>query len=275
LKIIKNKRINTLINPPMSQLYTNIHPNARIGKKVTIDSFVTITEDVEIGEGTWIGPNVVIMDGARIGKNCRIFPGAVIAGIPQDLKFNGEITTVEIGDNTSVREFCTVNRGTAAKGRTIVGSDCLLQSYSHIAHDCFLKDHVILGSYAGLAGEVIADEWAIISPYTAVHQFSKIGKHSFIAGASLVRKDVPPYVMVANEPLNYAGVNSVGLRRRGFSNEKITEIQDIYRYIYQRGINISQAVALIETEMAETEERNAIIQFIRSSERGIVRGIQD
>jgi UDP-N-acetylglucosamine acyltransferase len=259
----------------MSQSYTNIHPNARIGKQVTIDSFVTITEDVEIGDGTWIGPNVVIMDGARIGKNCRIFPGAVIAGIPQDLKFNGEITTVEIGDNTTVREFCTVNRGTAAKGRTVIGSDCLLQSYSHIAHDCFLKDHVILGSYSGFAGEVNADEWSIISPYTAVHQFSKIGKHSFIAGGSLVRKDVPPYILVANEPLNYAGVNSVGLRRRGFSNEKITEIQDIYRYIYQRGINISQAVALIETEMAETEERNAIIQFIRSSERGIVRGIQD
>jgi UDP-N-acetylglucosamine acyltransferase len=259
----------------MSQPFVNIHPNARIGKNVTIDSFVTITEDVEIGEGTWIGPNVVIMDGARIGKNCMIFPGAVIAGIPQDLKFNGEITTVEIGDNTSVREFCTVNRGTVAKGRTVVGSNCLLQSYSHIAHDCIVKDYVILGSYAGLAGEVEADEYAIISPYSAVHQFSKIGKHSFIAGGSLVRKDVPPYVLVANEPLTYSGVNSVGLRRRGFSNEKITEIQDIYRYIYQKGINISQAVALIESEMAETEERNLIVNFIRSSSRGIVRGVEE
>lgn len=259
----------------MSQSFTNVHPNARIGKDVTIESFVTITEDVEIEEGSWIGPNVVIMDGARIGKNCKIFPGAVIAGIPQDLKFNGEMTTVEIGDNTSVREFCTVNRGTAAKGRTVVGSDCLLQSYSHIAHDCFLKDHVILGSYAGLAGEVDADEWAIISPYTAVHQFSKIGKHSFIGGGSLVRKDVPPYVLVANEPLSYSGVNSVGLRRRGFSNEKIAEIQDIYRYIYQRGINISQAIALIEAEMAETEERNIIVNFIKSSDRGIVRGVEE
>jgi UDP-N-acetylglucosamine acyltransferase len=259
----------------MNQLFTNVHPNARIGKQVLIDSFVTITEDVEIGEGTWIGPNVVIMDGARIGKNCKIFPGAVISGIPQDLKFNGEITTAEIGDNTSIREFCTVNRGTLAKGRTVVGSDCLLQSYSHIAHDCFLKDHVILGSYAGLAGEVEAEEWSIISPYTAVHQFSKIGKHSFIGGGSLVRKDIPPYVMVANEPLSYAGVNSVGLRRRGFSNEKITEIQDIYRYIYQKGINISQAVALVESEMAETEERNLIINFIRSSSRGIVRGVEE
>lgn len=259
----------------MSQPFINVHPNARIGKNVTIDSFVTITEDVEIGEGTWIGPNVVIMDGARIGKNCMIFPGAVIAGIPQDLKFKGEITTAEIGDNTSVREFCTVNRGTAAKGRTVVGANCLLQSYSHIAHDCIVKDYVILGSYAGLAGEVEADEHSIISPYSAVHQFSKIGKHAFIAGGSLVRKDVPPYILVANEPLNYAGVNSVGLRRRGFSNEKITEIQDIYRYIYQKGINISQAVALIESEMAETEERNLIINFIRSSSRGIVRGVEE
>jgi len=259
----------------MIQSLTNIHPNALIGENVTIESFVTISEDVEIGEGTWIGPNVVIMDGARIGKNCKIFPGAVIAGIPQDLKFNGEITTVEIGDNTSVREFCTINRGTASKGRTIVGANCLLQSYSHIAHDCVVKDFVILGSYAGLAGEVEADDYAIISPYSAVHQFSKIGRHAFVAGGSLVRKDVPPYVLVANEPLSYSGVNSVGLRRRGFSNEKITEIQDIYRYIYQKGINISQAVALIESEMAETEERNLIVNFIKSSSRGIVRGVEE
>jgi UDP-N-acetylglucosamine acyltransferase len=217
----------------------------------------------------------VIMDGARIGKNCMIFPGAVIAGIPQDLKFKGEITTVEIGDNTTVREFCTVNRGTAAKGCTIVGSNCLLQSYSHIAHDCIVKDFVILGSYAGLAGEVEADEHAIISPYSAVHQFSIIGKHAFIGGGSMVRKDVPPYIIAANEPLSYSGVNSVGLRRRGFSNEKINEIQDIYRYIYQKGINISQAVALVESEMAETEERNLIINFIRSSNRGIVRGVEE
>lgn len=259
----------------MSQPYVNVHPNARIGENVVIDSFVTITEDVEIGEGTWIGPNVVIMDGARIGKNCKIFPGAVISGIPQDLKFNGEITTAEIGDNTSVREFCTINRGTVAKGRTVVGINCLLQSYSHIAHDCIVKDHVILGSYAGIAGEVEVDDYAIISPYSAVHQFTKIGKHAFIGGGSLVRKDIPPYVIVANEPLNYAGVNSVGLRRRGFSNEKITEIQDIYRYIYQKGINISQAVALIEAEMAETEERNLIVNFIKSSSRGIVRGVEE
>jgi len=259
----------------MSYPLCNIHPNAKIGENVIIESFVTITEDVVIGDGTWIGPNVVIMDGARIGKNCKIFPGAVIAGIPQDLKFVGEITTAEIGDNTSVREFVTINRGTAAKGKTVVGADCLLQSYSHVAHDCILKDHVILGSYAGLAGEVEADDYAIISPYSAVHQFSKIGAHSFIAGGSLVRKDVPPYILVANEPLTYSGVNSVGLRRRGFSNEKIVEIQNVYRYIFQKGINISQAIALIEAEMEETNERNFILDFIKSSDRGIVKGIQE
>jgi UDP-N-acetylglucosamine acyltransferase len=256
----------------MSYPLCNIHPKAKIGENVTIESFVTITEDVIIGDGTWIGPNAVIMDGARIGKNCKIFPCAIISGIPQDLKFNGEITTVEIGDNTSIREFVTVNRGTASKGKTVIGSDCLLQTHSHVAHDCILKDHVILGGYSGFAGEVEADDYAIISPYSAVHQFTKIGQHAFIAGSSLVRKDVPPYVIVANEPLAYTGINSVGLRRRGFSNEKIIEIQDIYRIIYQKGLNISQAVALVEAEMAETEERNIIINFIKSSDRGIVRG---
>ncbi len=259
----------------MTQILTNIHPKAKIGKNVKIEAFVTITEDVIVDDDTWIGPNAVIMDGARIGKNCKIFPGAVIAGIPQDLKFKGEITTVEIGDNTTIREFSTVNRGTVAKGKTVIGSDCLLQSYSHVAHDCIIKDNVILGSFAGLAGEVEVEDFAIISPYTAVHQFVKIGIHSFIAGGSLVRKDIPPYVLVANEPLAYTGVNSVGLRRRGFSVDKINEIQNIYRYIYQKGLNNSQALALIEEELDKTEEREIILNFIKNSERGIVRGLQD
>jgi len=253
----------------------NIHPNAKIGENVVIESFVTIAEDVIIGDGTWIGPNAVILNGARIGKNCQIHSSAIISGIPQDLKFVGEITTAEIGDNTSIREFATVNRGTVAKGKTVIGANCLIQAYAHVAHDCIFGDHVILGSYAGCAGEVEADDYAIISPYTAVHQFTKIGIHSFIAGASLVRKDVPPYVLVANEPLTYAGVNSVGLRRRGFSNEQITEIQNVYRLIYQKGLNISQAIALVEAEMDETEERNIILNFIKSSERGIVRGVEE
>ncbi|MBP7509973.1 MAG: acyl-ACP--UDP-N-acetylglucosamine O-acyltransferase [Prolixibacteraceae bacterium] len=259
----------------MNRNLSNIHPNAKIGINVKIDSFVTIEEDVVIGDNSWIGPNAVIMNGARIGENCQIFPGAIIAGIPQDLKFKGEITTAEIGNNTTVREFSTVNRGTVAKGKTVVGENCLLQSYSHVAHDCILKSNVILGSFAGLAGEVVVDDHAIISPYTAVHQFVKIGIHSFIAGGSLVRKDIPPYVLVANEPLAYTGVNSVGLRRRGFSIDKINEIQNIYRYIYQKGLNNSQALALIEEELEKTEEREIILDFIKTSERGIVRGPQD
>ena len=254
---------------------SNIHPNAKIGKNVKIDAFVTIAEDVEIGDGTWIGANAVIMDGAHIGQNCKIFPSAVIAGIPQDLKFKGEITTVEIGDNTTVREFCTVNRGTVAKGKTVVGENCLLQCYSHVAHDCCVQNNVILGSFAGLAGEVEVDDFAIVSPYTAVHQFVKIGVHSFIAGGSLVRKDIPPYVLVAKEPLTYTGVNSVGLRRRGFTLDKINEIQDVYRYIYQKGLNVSQALVMIEAEMEKTEEREIILDFIKGSARGIVRGLDD
>lgn len=259
----------------MNRPLTNIHPNAKIGQNVVIDPFVTITEDVEIGDGTWIGPNAVIMDGARIGQNCKIFPGAVIAGIPQDLKFKGEITTVVIGDNTTVREFCTINRGTAAKGTTIVGNNCLLQSYSHVAHDCIIKDFVILGSYAGLAGEVEVDVHAIISPYTAVHQFCRIGKHAFIAGGSLVRKDIPPYILVANEPLSYTGVNSVGLRRRGFEVAQINEIQNVYRYLYLKGLNNTQAMEAILDETEPSPEREEILQFIKNSERGIVRGPQD
>ena len=259
----------------MSQVLANIHPDAKIGKDVIIEPFVSISGNVEIGDGTWIGPNAVIMDGARIGKNCKIFPGAVIAGIPQDLKFKGEETYVEIGDNTTVREFCTINRGTAAKGTTVVGNNCLLQSYSHVAHDCIVKDNVILGSYAGLAGEVVVEFQAIVSPYTAVHQFCRIGKHAFIAGGSLVRKDIPPYVLVANEPLEYAGVNSVGLRRRGFGIDKVNEIQTVYRYIYQKGLNNSQAIAAILEETEPSEEREEILDFIRASERGIVRGPQD
>ena len=257
------------------QKLVNIHPDAKIGKNVVIEPFVSISADVEIGDNTWIGPNAVIMNGSRIGKDCKIFPGAVIGGIPQDLKFNGEYTTVVIGDNTTIREFVTVNRGTAAKGVTKVGNNCLLQAYSHIAHDCFVKDYVILGNYAGLAGEVVVDDYAIVSPYSAVHQFCHIGKHAFTAGGSLVRKDIPPYIIVANEPLSYTGVNSVGLRRRGFSIEQINEIQNVYRYFYQKGMNNTQAIAAIEAEMEITPDVQDILSFIKTSERGIIRGVND
>jgi UDP-N-acetylglucosamine acyltransferase len=256
----------------MNQL-TNVHPESKIGKDVIIDAFVTITKDVIIDDGTWIGPNVVIMDGARIGKNCKIFPGAVISGIPQDLKFNGEETTVEIGDNTTIREFVTINRGTQAKGKTVIGSNCLIQSYAHIAHDCIIKNNVIMGSYSGLAGEVEVDDYAIVSPGSLVHQFVKIGKHVIIQGASKVIKDVPPYITAGRDPLSFAGLNSVGLRRRGFSNEKISEIQEIYRILYQKGLNTSDAIKYIEENVPESKERNEVVNFVKSATRGIIRAL--
>jgi len=254
------------------QQMSNIHPDAVIGSNVTINSFVTIEKNVIIGDNTYIHPNVVIMNGARIGKNCRIFPGAVIAAIPQDLKFQGEETTAEIGDNTTIRECATVNRGTAAKGRTIVGNDCLLMAYSHVAHDCRLGDFVILGNATQLAGEVEIDDYAIVSGGSLVHQFSKIGMHAMTQGGSKVSKDVPPYIIVGREPITYYGINIVGLRRRGFDNEKISAIQEIYRVLYQSGMNNKEAVKCIEENTPASKEKEIIITFIANSQRGIVRG---
>lgn len=245
---------------------------AKIGKNVVVEPFTTIAGDVEIGEGTWIGPNVTIMDGARIGKNCRIFPGTVISAIPQDLKFEGENSQVIIGDNTTIRECVTINRGTKALGYTKIGDNCLIMATVHIAHDCVLGDNVIIVNGCAIAGHVEVGDFAVMGGLSAVHQFSKIGKHAMISGGALVRKDVPPYVKVAREPLSYAGINSVGLRRRGFSNEKIFEIQKIYRYIFQAKMNITQAINYIEKEMLPTAERDEILEFIRNSPRGIVKG---
>jgi UDP-N-acetylglucosamine acyltransferase len=259
----------------MIDSFAKVHPSAKIGENVTIEPFAMVYGDVEIGDGTWIGPNAVIMDGARIGKNCRIFPGAVISGIPQDLKFNGEETIVEIGDNTTIRECVTLNRGTKAKGKTKIGSNCLLMSYVHVAHDCFVGDNCILTSYAAIAGEVVMGDWAILGGKAAVHQFVQIGEHAYVGGGALVRKDIPPFILAANEPLSYAGVNSVGLRRRGYSNEKINEIQQTYRYFFQRGLNNTQAIEMIHQEMEITPEVQLIVDFIRNSERGVVRGPQD
>ncbi len=256
----------------MIQPLAYVNPGAKIADTVVIEPFVTIHKNVEIGEGTWIGSNVTIMEGARIGKNCKIFPGAVISAIPQDLKFAGEETTTYIGDNTTVRECVTINRGTTAKGKTIVGENCLLMAYSHIAHDTILGNHVIIGNGSQIAGEVIIADYAILSGLVAVHQFVNIGPHVMISGGSLVRKDVPPYTKAAREPLSYEGVNSIGLRRRGFSAEKIGEIQEIYRNLYLRGLNNAKAVIKIETEMPATQERDEIISFIRTSDRGVMKG---
>jgi UDP-N-acetylglucosamine acyltransferase len=258
----------------LKQSLAYIHPEAKIASNVTISPFVTIEKNVEIGEGTWIGPNVTIFEGTKIGKNCKIFPGAVIGGIPQDLKFNGEITTVKIGDNTTIREYVTINRGTVAANETSVGNNCLLMAYVHIAHDCVVGNNCILANVVQVAGEVKINDWAIIGGTAAIHQFVHIGAHVMISGGSLVRKDVPPYVTAAHEPLSYVGVNAIGLRRRKFTIDQIRDIQEIYRIIYQKGYNNAHALEIIENEIPSSVQRDEIIQFIRNSKRGIMKGYE-
>ncbi len=256
----------------MNQL-SYIHPNAKLGTNVKVEPFSTVYENVEIGEGTWISPNVTIFPGARIGKNCRIFPGAVIAAIPQDLKFNGEETTVEIGDNTTIRECVTVNRGTTDKMKTAIGSNCLLMAYVHVAHDCIIGNNVIIANSVNLAGHVTIEDYAILEGLVAVQQFVTIGAHTFITGGSLVRKNVPPFTKAAREPLQYIGINSIGLRRRGYTNERVLEIEDIYRTLYIKGHNVSNALVIIEQEAPASAEKEQILNFIRESKDGIMRGL--
>lgn len=250
-----------------------VHPNAKIGANVTISPFCTIAENVEIGDGTWIGPNVTIFDYVKIGKNCKIFPGAVIGAIPQDLKFAGEVSYVEIGDNVTIRECATINRGTAAsgKGRTIIGNNTFIMSYVHVAHDCVVGNNVILTSYVGIAGETDIDDYAIIGGNSAAHQFSRIGAHAMVSGGSLIGKDIPPFALAGKRPLSFAGINIVGLRRRGFTNEQIERIRDIYRVIYQSNLNVSDACRKVEAELPETPEKRIILDFIASSKRGIIK----
>ena len=256
----------------MNQPLAYVHPGAKIAKNVVIEPFTTIHNNVVIGEGTWIGSNVTIMEGARIGKNCNIFPGSVISAVPQDLKFQDEETIVEIGDNTTLREYVTINRGTVDKGKTVVGKNCLIMAYCHIAHDCVVGDNCIFSNNSTLAGHVTVGNHVILAGMTAVHQFCTIGQHAFITGGSLVRKDVYPFVKGAREPMSYVGINSIGLRRRGFKSEKIREIQNIYRILYQKSFNNTQAARLIEAEMEATNERDEILQFIKNSKRGIMKG---
>ena len=256
----------------MRQPLAYIHPSAKIANNVVIEPFTSIDNNVEIGEGTWIGSNVTIMEGARIGKNCNIFPGSVIAAIPQDLKFKGEETTAEIGNNTTIRECVTINRGTSDRLKTSIGDNCLIMAYSHIAHDCFVGNHCVFSNNSTLAGHITTGNHVILAGLVAVHQFCTIGDYSFVAVGSLVRKDVPPYVKAAREPLSYVGINSVGLRRRGFTSEKITEIQNIYRILYQKKYNNTQAADIIEAEMIASPERDEILQFVKNSKRGIMKG---
>src|SRR5574338_1549920 len=248
-----------------------IHPSARIGKDVKIEPFVYIDEDVQIGDGTHIMAHAVILKNTTIGKGCNIFPNAVVGAIPQDLKFNGEETFVEIGNYTTIRECVTVNRGTKDKWKTVVGDHCLLMAYSHIAHDCIIGDHVIIANSVQLAGHVEIGDYAIIGGMAAAIQFSKIGAHTYIAGGTEVIKDVPPFIKAGRTPLSYVGVNSVGLQRRGVSSEKINGISEIYRNIYLRGLNISQATQIIEKDLPDSEEKTEILKFIKESKRRILK----
>ena len=256
----------------MNQPLAYVHPGAKIAKNVGIEPFTTIHNNVTIGEGTWIGSNVTIMEGARIGKNCNIFPGAIISATPQDLKYKGEETTVHIGNNTTIRECATINKGTADRMKTVIGNDCLIMAYCHVAHDCVVGDGCIFSNNSTLAGHVTIGQNVVLAGMVAVHQFVSIGNHAFVTGGSLVRKDIPPYVKAAREPLSYVGINSVGLRRRGFDSDKIREIQNIYRILYQKNYNNTQAASIIEAEMEATPERDEILQFIRDSQRGIMKG---
>lgn len=253
---------------------SDVSPNAKIGNNVEIGAFTTIQDDVVIGDGCWIGPNVVIMNGVRIGSNCRIFPGAVLGAVPQDLKFKDEDSILEIGNNVTIREYCTLNRGTEANYATKIGDHVLLMAYVHVAHDCVIGEHAILANNATLAGHITIGKCSVIGGMSAIHQFVKIGEYVMLGGGSLARKDVPPYVKAAREPLAYAGVNSIGLRRRGFTNETINHIQDIYRTLFVKGYNIRQATKMIDMEMPDTPQKNTILKFISESDRGIMKGFR-
>ncbi len=256
----------------MHQPLAYVHPEAKIAQNVVIEPFVTIHSNVEIDEGTWIGPHVTIMEGARIGKNVKIFPGSVISAIPQDLKYQGEESLVLINDGVVIREYATINRGTSDKYKTTIGENSLLMAYTHIAHDCLIGENCIIANSVNIAGHVTLQDYALIGGLTAVQQFVKVGEFVMVSGGSLVRKDVPPYTKAAREPLSYVGINSIGMRRRGMDPEKIKEIQEIYRHIYLKGNNISQALEIVEKELPATQERDEIVSFIMASERGIMRG---
>lgn len=253
-------------------LLYDLNPNAKIGQGVTIGNFTTICDDVEIGDGTWVGPNVTIFPGARIGKNCKIFPGSVISAIPQDLKFAGEYTTVEIGDDNVIRECCTINRGTAASGKTVIGEGNLLMAYVHVAHDCEVGSHCVLANNATLAGHIVMGDYVVLGGKTACLQFVHIGSHVITAGGSLVDKDIPPFVRAARYPISYAGVNSIGLQRRGFSRESINNITDIYRFIFQKGLTISHAVEEVKERYGHTDEGKVVLGFIGNANTGLMKG---
>lgn len=251
----------------------NVSKEASLGEGVTVESFSTIYENVTIGDGTFIHPNVTIYPGTTIGKNCEIFPGAVIGVKPQDLKYGGEDTTVEIGDNTVIRECVTIHKGTTDRMKTTVGSNCLLMTYVHVAHDCQIGDNVILASFVGLAGHNTIEDFAILEGKVGTQQFIRVGAHSFVAGGTLIRKNVPPFVKAAREPIGFAGVNSIGLRRRGFDDDAVKEIEDVYRQIFIMNNTIGKGVEAVKELMPASKYRDLILNFIADSDKGIIRGM--
>ena len=251
----------------------SVSSDAKLAEGVIVEGFTTIYDDVIIGKNTKIGPNVTIYPGTRIGENCEVFPGAVLGAIPQDLKFGGEETTVEIGNNTIIRECVTIHRGTVDRMKTVVGNNCLIMGYVHIAHDCLIGNNVILANYTGLSGHVQIDDYAILEGKVASQQFMHIGAHAFVAGASLIRKNVPPFVRAAREPLSYAGINAVGLRRRNFSEDDIKLVENIYRILFVQNNNISKGIQSLNEELPESALKTQVIDFIKSSEKGIIRGL--
>ena len=254
----------------------SVHPGARLAENVEVGPYAFIDDNVEIGPGTKVLNHATIYSYVKIGADCTVFPGAVVGAIPQDLKFEGEVTWVEIGDRVNIRECATINRGTKASGKgvTRVGSDTLIMSYVHVAHDCRVGNHCILVSYVGIAGETDVDDWAIIGGSTVVHQFSRIGTHAMVGGGSAVNKDIPPYSICGRNPICYSGINIVGLRRRGFDTDVIRNIKDIYDTIYYQGYNTSDGCAKVEAGFPQSVERDTILDFIRNSKRGIVRGME-
>jgi len=251
-----------------------VSPKAVLGDNVSVGPFTTVEAGAVIGDGSTVAGNALIAAGARIGRECRIHHGAVIGHMPQDLKYAAEPTTCELGDRNVIREFATLHRGTGEGGRTILGDDNFLMAYTHIAHDCVLGSKIIMANAASLAGHTDVEDYVIIGGLTPVHQFIRLGQHSMIGGGLRVGKDVPPYVLAGGEPLTFEGLNSVGLRRRGFSRETLEALDRAYELIYRAKLNVSQAVARIEadTSLGAVPEVRTVLEFIRKSKRGIIPG---
>ncbi len=250
-----------------------VHPKAKLGKNVTIDQFASVYEDVEIGDNCHIGSSAVIFQDTTIGNNCKIFPGAVIGAVSQDLKYKGEKTSTLIGNNNIIREYVTINKGTTDRMVTKIGDNNMLMAYTHIAHDCLIGNHVILANNAGLSGHITVEDYAILEGMVGASQFLTIGAHCFIAGGSLLRQNVPPYVRCAREPLSYIGVNKVGLTRRGFTEDSIKRIEDIYRILFVKGLSMSKAMDMIESDIPACDEKTTIVNFVKNSKHGIIKGI--